>query len=292
MFETTLAGVTIQSPQLDVNTVASGGSSRLFFRNGLFSVGPESASAHPGPVCYRKGGPLAITDANLVTGHLAVEMFPKIFGPNEDQGLDEEATRSEFEKLRKQINDETGKNMSLDEVAQGFIRVANETMCRPIRALTEARGYSTSKHILCCFGGAGGQHACALARSLGITTVMVHCYSSILSAYGMALADRVFEQQEPCSETWGTKEVEQRVAARAEELQNRVKKELEGQGFHGDRLQIETLLNLRYDGTDTSLMTLKPAEGWDVEKVFLNTYKQEVCPTQMVSRVGEESADL
>lgn len=127
VFETTLAGVTIQSPQLDVNTVASGGSSRLFFRNGLFTVGPESASAHPGPTCYRKGGPLTITDANLVTGHLALEMFPKIFGPDENQGLDEETTRKEFDKLTKEINEQTGKNMSPDEVAQGFIRIANET---------------------------------------------------------------------------------------------------------------------------------------------------------------------
>ena len=119
MFETTLAGVTIQSPQLDVNTVASGGSSRLFFRNGLFVVGPESASAHPGPVCYRKGGPLAITDANLVTGHLAVEMFPKIFGPNENEPLDIEATRKSFEIMARQVKEETGKDMSVEDIALG-----------------------------------------------------------------------------------------------------------------------------------------------------------------------------
>lgn len=278
VFETTLAGVTIQSPQLDVNTVASGGSSRLFFRNGLFTVGPESASAHPGPVCYRKGGPLAITDANLITGHLAVEMFPKIFGPNEDEGLDEEASRQEMEEVREQINRETGKSMSLDEVAQGFIRVANETMCRPIRALTEAKGYSTSKHILCCFGGAGGQHACSLARSLGVRTVMIHKYSSILSAYGMALADRVFEQQEPCSEVWDKSggQVLERIQSRVNVLEKKVREELESHGFTGDRLQVDILLNLRYDGTDTALMTLKPqGDSWELDQVFVKTYKQE-----------------
>lgn len=278
VFETTLAGVTIQSPQLDVNTVASGGSSRLFFRNGLFVVGPESASAHPGPVCYRKGGPLAITDANLVTGHLAVEMFPKIFGPNENEGLDEEGSKAQFEELRKQIVAETGKELSLDEVAQGFIRVANETMCRPIRALTEARGYSTSKHILSCFGGAGGQHACALARSLGVRTVMIHKYSSILSAYGMALADRVYEQQEPSSEIWssekGSKSLE-RIQERIKVLEGHVRKELNAHGFSGDRLEIEILLNLRYDGTDTALMTIKPSDSWQFEKAFVETYRQE-----------------
>ena len=162
VMETTLDGVTIQSPQLDVNTVASGGSSCLFFRNGLFVVGPDSASAHPGPTCYRKGGPLAITDANLVTGRLAIEMFPRIFGPNENEGLDIHASLQAFEALTTRINAETGRTMSVDEVAQGFIRVANEVMCRPIRSLTQARGFSTSKHVLACFGGAGGQHALSL----------------------------------------------------------------------------------------------------------------------------------
>ncbi|KAI3625987.1 hypothetical protein CBS9595_001348 [Malassezia furfur] len=281
VMETTIDGVTIQSPQLDVNTVASGGSSRLFFRNGLFVVGPESASAHPGPTCYRKGGPLAITDANLVTGRLAVEMFPKIFGPNENEGLDEVQSRKAFEDLTRKINQETGRDMSVDEVAQGFIRVANEAMCRPIRSLTQARGYSTSKHVLSSFGGAGGQHACSIARSLGISTVVVHKYSSILSAYGMALADRVFEAQQPCNEAWehttspDLSNAHGRIQSRVEELEKKVVQELERQGFAKDRIHTEVFLHMRYDGTDTSLMTLKPADSWDMEKVFVNAYRQE-----------------
>ncbi|PWY96824.1 hypothetical protein BCV70DRAFT_114756, partial [Testicularia cyperi] len=278
VLETTLDGITIQSPQLDVNTVASGGSSRLFFRNGLFTVGPESASAHPGPTCYRKGGPLAITDANLVTGRLAIEMFPKIFGKDENQGLDTEASQTAFQQLTDQINRETGRNLSVDETAQGFIRVANEIMCRPIRALTEARGYSASKHILTSFGGAGGQHACSLARSLGIRTVVIHKYSSILSAYGMALADRVFEHQEPCSETWEGAEGESRlrIEKRVTSLRSKVHEELQKQGFEDSRIELQTLLNLRYEGTDTSLMTLQPSDGsWAFEKVFVDKYRQE-----------------
>ncbi|KAE8212642.1 hypothetical protein CF327_g3738 [Tilletia walkeri] len=275
VLETTLAGVTIQSPQLDVNTVASGGSSRLFWRNGMFVVGPESASAHPGPACYRKGGPLTITDANLITGHLAVEMFPKIFGPNEDEGLDEEVSRRLFEDLRREIVGETGKEMSVDEVAQGFIRIANETMCRPIRALTEAKGYSASKHILACFGGAGGQHACALARALGMSTVLIHKYSSILSAYGMALADRVFDKSTPASETWGAEGALDRLKRKFEGLEREVRAQLEKQGFQGDRIRLEKMLNMRYDGTDTALMTLKPEDGDDFEAVFTKQYKQE-----------------
>ncbi|EDN08864.1 5-oxoprolinase [Histoplasma mississippiense (nom. inval.)] len=193
VFETTIAGISIQSPQLDINTVAAGGGSILFWRNGLFVVGPESASAHPGPACYRKGGPLTVTDANLFLGRLLPGYFPKIFGPNENEPLDVEITHQKFTELTKKINSEQrskGWNeFTPEEVALGFLSVANESMSRPIRALTEARGYDTSVHHLSCFGGAGGQHACSVASVLGISRVIIHKYSSILSAYGMALAD-------------------------------------------------------------------------------------------------------
>ena len=212
VFETTTAGVTIQSPQLDINTVAAGGGSRLFFRNGLFVVGPESAGAHPGPACYRKGGPLTITDANLFLGRLLPEFFPKIFGKNEDEGLDAEASKKLFEEITKEINSKTDKNMSADEIAYGFIKIANETMTRPIRSLTEAKGHDTSKHRLATFGGAGGQHAVAIAESLGIRQVLVHRYSSVLSAYGMALADVVDESQTPESQVWSEKDDKVRKA--------------------------------------------------------------------------------
>ncbi|WFD29420.1 5-oxoprolinase (ATP-hydrolyzing) [Malassezia sp. CBS 17886] len=279
VMETTLDGVTVQSPQLDVNTVASGGSSRLFFRNGLFVVGPESASAHPGPTCYRKGGPLAITDANLVTGRLAIEMFPRIFGPHENEGLDVDASMCAFEALTARINAETGRAMSVDEVAQGFIRVANEAMCRPIRTLTQARGYSTSKHVLASFGGAGGQHACSIARALGISTVVVHKYSSILSAYGMALADRVYEAQEPCQEVWAdedTSDARRRTEERVARLTDAIVEELHTQqGFARERIHVDVFLHMRYDGTDSALMTLKPTDSWDMASVFASSYRQE-----------------
>src|SRR5271170_5322844 len=207
VFETTTAGVTIQSPQLDINTVAAGGGSRLFFRNGLFVVGPESAGAHPGPACYRKGGPLTVTDANLFLGRLLPDFFPKIFGKNEDEGLDVKASEKLFKELTMTINDEISsksgeKPMTADEVAYGFIKIANETMTRPIRSLTEAKGHDTSTHRLATFGGAGGQHAVAIAESLGIRQILLHRYSSVLSAYGMALADIVDERQEPDSKVW------------------------------------------------------------------------------------------
>ena len=195
VFETTTAGVTIQSPQLDINTVAAGGGSRLFFKNGLFVVGPESASAHPGPACYRKGGPLTITDANLFLGRLVPDFFPKIFGKTESEALDPGASEKLFNELTETINKEleggNREKMTPDEVTYGFIKVANETMTRPIRSLTEARGHDTSKHRLATFGGAGGQHAVAIAEALGIRQILIHRYSSVLSAYGMALADVV-----------------------------------------------------------------------------------------------------
>lgn len=156
----------------------------------MFVVGPESAGAHPGPACYKKGGPLTVTDANLVLGRLMPDFFPKIFGPNEDEPLDKNMALQAFQQLTEEINgflkeqqddNEVEKGeMSVEEVAMGFVRVANEAMCRPIRALTQGKGYDTSRHALACFGGAGGQHACAIARSLGMSTVFVHRYAGML----------------------------------------------------------------------------------------------------------------
>ena len=145
--ETTTAGITILSPQLDINTVAAGGGSCLTFRNGIFHAGPESASAHPGPVCYRKGGPLALTDANLFLGRLVPSFFPKVFGKSENEALDPQATAAAFETLAETIKKETGWEGDLDELVYGFVKVANEAMCRPVRTLTEGRGFDLSKHM-------------------------------------------------------------------------------------------------------------------------------------------------
>ncbi|KAJ5788095.1 Hydantoinase B/oxoprolinase [Penicillium paradoxum] len=268
VFETTTAGVTIQSPQLDINTVAAGGGSRLFYRNGLFVVGPESAGAHPGPACYRKRGPLTVTDANLFLGRLIPDFFPKIFGPEESQGLDGQASQVLFEELTEKINHELteggqSREMSLDEVAYGFIKVANETMTRPIRSLTEAKGHDTSKHRLATFGGAGGQHAIAIAESLGIHQILIHRYSSVLSAYGMALADVVDENQEPESKVWadeGKGGVRDALGLRIEDLKKRSTRRLRDQGFDNDSIVFEEYLNMRYRGTESALMILKPSK--------------------------------
>ena len=289
VFETTTAGVTIQSPQLDINTVAAGGGSRLFFRNGLFVVGPESAGAHPGPACYRKGGPLAVTDANLFLGRLLPDFFPKIFGKTEDEGLDVGASEQLFQKLTDDINKEVAgdnveKRMSPDEVAYGFIKIANETMTRPIRSLTEAKGHDTSKHRLATFGGAGGQHAVAIAESLGIKQILVHRYSSVLSAYGMALADVVDERQVPESKVWSDTAVKE-LRQTMNELKKKSTTRLEEQGFGEDKIAFEEYLNMRYRGTESALMIVRPSEeeaktyfdgeDWQFGKAFIRQHEQE-----------------
>ncbi|KAG8942316.1 hypothetical protein FRC00_011918, partial [Tulasnella sp. 408] len=283
VYETTTAGVTIQSPQLDINTVAAGGGSCLTFRNDLFLAGPESAGAEPGPATSdrrgRKGGPLAVTDANLMLGRLIPDYFPKIFGKTADQPLDVEASKAGFEKVAREINEAFKSNLSLDEVVYGFIKVANETMARPIRTLTEARGFETSKHILASFGGAGGQHACEIAKQLNIKKILIHRYSSILSAYGLALADRAVEQQEPSAEVF-SESSSSRLLGRLNNLTNSVKAALEKQGFSGRRVVFERYLNMRWEGTDTALMALgsSPRGDEDVPKedfedAFKKAYK-------------------
>ncbi|OJA17852.1 hypothetical protein AZE42_08896 [Rhizopogon vesiculosus] len=235
VYETTTAGVTIQSPQLDINTVAAGGGSCLTFRNGLFLAGPESAGAQPGPACYRKGGPLAVTDANLLLGRLIPDYFPKIFGKSEKEPLDAEASRVAFEKVAKEINESHEMSLDLDEIVYGFIKVANETMCRPIRALTEARGYSTGKHV-------------------------------------------AYELQEPSS-TFYSAQTHRSLVARLDKLTNDVKAELKRQGFEGDRVSVERMLNMRFEGTDTALMVLPHKDDGDgtedFEAAFRRVYKAE-----------------
>ena len=270
VFETTTAGVSIQAPQLDIHTVAAGGGSRLFLQNGLFVVGPESAKAHPGPVCYRKNGYLAVTDANVVLGRVIPAHFPKIFGPNEDEPLDLSSAREAFQKLKSENIEAQGR--SVEELAYGFIQVANEAMCRPIRNLTQMRGFNISCHALACFGGAGPQHACAMARALGIKKVYVHRYGGILSAYGLSMADAVVEEQEPAKEVYAVaksgggfdESADPSASTRNERLDYLAKKarsSLMKQGYCEDSVVIEKYLNMRYQGTDNAIMIKESDSG-------------------------------
>ncbi|KAJ5156875.1 hypothetical protein N7492_009678 [Penicillium capsulatum] len=277
VFGSKVAGVLIQSPQLDINTVAAGGGSILTWRNGLFYVGPESASAHPGPACYRKGGPLTVTDANLFLGRLLPEYFPHIFGPNEDQPLDTEVTAQKFTELTQKINVERRQRFqseyTAEEVALGFLKVADESMARPIRNLTEARGFETASHHLACFGGAGGQHACSVAASLGISRITIHKYSSVLSAYGLALAEVVKESQEPVSSDYASSH--SILLQRFSDMAVAATTEMQSQGFPPAQVRHEQYLNMRYEGSDTSLMILKPEGSSDFIREFRERHRRE-----------------
>ena len=276
--ESETAGVRIQSPQLMINTVAAGGGSRLFYRHGMFEVGPESAGADPGPVCYKKGGPLAVTDANLVLGRLQPEFFPAIFGKNADQPLDIAASRKAFAELAEAINrDRRQQNepeMDIDEIAAGFIEVANQTMARPIREITVARGFDLRDHVLVCFGGAGGQHACGIAASLGIETVHVPRHSGILSAWGLARASLAEELSEPAGGRVDDPAGLAAIHRRLDALAARAREKLAAQGANARKIRTSRYLALRYEGTDTRIMVMRPQDG-DYTAAFARAHQRE-----------------
>ena len=197
-FETEVAGVRMRAPMMLIHTVAAGGGSILHFDGARFRVGPDSAGANPGPTCYRRGGPLAVTDANVMLGKLIPDFFPKIFGPAQNQPLDADAVRAAFADLAKEVGGKTP-----EEIADGFIKIAVENMANAIKKISVQRGYDVTRYALNCFGGAGGQHACLVADSLGMTTVLIHPFSSLLSAYGMGLADIRATRQQAIEEPLG-----------------------------------------------------------------------------------------
>jgi 5-oxoprolinase (ATP-hydrolysing) len=184
-FETEVAGVRMRAPMMLIHTVAAGGGSILHFDGQRFRCGPDSAGANPGPMAYRNGGPLAVTDANVMVGKLAPDLFPAIFGPERNELLDASAVKAAFAKLAQDV----GANKSPEQVADGFISIAVENMANAIKKISVQRGYDITRYALNCFGGAGGQHACLVADALGMTTILVHPFSGLLSAYGMGLAD-------------------------------------------------------------------------------------------------------
>jgi 5-oxoprolinase (ATP-hydrolysing) len=276
-FETRTAGVRIQAPQLDIRTVAAGGGSRLFFDNGMFLVGPESAGAHPGPVCYRKNGFLAVTDANLVLGRLQPDYFPNIFGEDENEPLDFDESWCQMSELTDTINDyykdSNRPPLTVEETALGFLKVANEVMIRPIREVSVMRGFDIKNHVLATFGGAGGQHACAVARSLGISSIFIHRFAGILSAYGIGLADTVAEKQKPAAKIL-SKNTLPGLIDTLSSLQQETEQELTDQGISGEEIQSLHYLNLRYQGTDTPMMIKQPADN-DFITAFTTVYQRE-----------------
>ena len=195
-FETLVAGVRMRAPMMMIHTVAAGGGSMCAFDGARYRVGPQSAGANPGPACYRRGGPLTVTDCNVMLGKLQPRFFPHAFGPGQDQPLDAAVVADKFAALSAEIGQATGDDRTPAEVADGFLRIAVENMANAIKKISVQRGYDVTRYTLCCFGGAGGQHACLVADALGMTRVFIHRFAGVLSAYGMGLADvRVLKEQ-------------------------------------------------------------------------------------------------
>ncbi|WP_029003523.1 hydantoinase B/oxoprolinase family protein [Azorhizobium doebereinerae] len=247
-FDTEVAGVRIRAPMMRIHTVAAGGGSILHYDGARFRVGPDSAGANPGPACYRRGGPLAVTDANVMLGKLIPDFFPRIFGPAQNEPLDADAVRTKFEAMAAEIGD----GRAPEAVADGFVTIAVENMANAIKKISVERGYDVTRYALNCFGGAGGQHACLVADALGMTKVLIHPFSGLLSAYGMGLAD---------IRALRTKAVGARleaaalptIAALRDTLTAETVAELAGQGVTGAAVTNEAKLHLRYEGTDTAL---------------------------------------
>src|SRR5205823_2642534 len=195
-FVTEVAGVRLRAPMMRIHTVAAGGGSTCWFDGSRFRVGPESAGANPGPAAYRRGGPLTVTDCNIMAGKVDSLLFPKVFGPHGDLSLDGNIVRCRFAALANAVTLATGQHRSTEQVADGFLEIAVENMANAIKYISVQRGYDVTQYTLCCFGGAAGQHACRVADALGMTRVFIHPLAGVLSAYGMGLADvRALRQQ-------------------------------------------------------------------------------------------------
>ncbi|MEB8386719.1 hydantoinase B/oxoprolinase family protein [Rhodobacteraceae bacterium KMM 6894] len=252
-FETEVAGVRMRAPMMNIHTVAAGGGSILTFQDGRFQVGPESAGANPGPACYRRGGPLTVTDCNLLLGKLQPQHFPSVFGPNADEPLAVDVVRSKFETLAAQIAEETGEApMTVEQVAEGFLRIAVENMASAIKKISVQRGYDVTDYTLCSFGGAGGQHACLVADTLGMTRVFLHPFAGVLSAYGMGLAEIRAMRQAQFSQELSDRNVAD-AEGRIKTLEDEAVREVSDQGVPADKINVLRVAHLRYAGSHLAL---------------------------------------
>ncbi|MGK7752827.1 MULTISPECIES: hydantoinase B/oxoprolinase family protein [unclassified Roseovarius] len=248
-FETEVAGVRMRAPMMDIHTVAAGGGSICKFEDGRFQVGPESAGADPGPACYRRGGPLAVTDCNVMLGKLNPEHFPAVFGPDGDAPLDAEVVREKFATLSETVAQETGAApRSPEDMAEGFLRIAVDNMANAIKKISVQRGHDVTGYTLQCFGGAGGQHACLVADALGMTRVMIHPYAGVLSAFGMGLAEIKSMKEAQMDVPLDRIET---ALARAQDMAEDASAEVEAQG--GTEVAATKRLHLRYDGSHQAL---------------------------------------
>ncbi len=274
-FDTQVAGVRMRAPMMSIHTVAAGGGSILHFDGARMRVGPDSAGADPGPACYRRGGPLTVTDANVMLGRIQPQWFPHVFGPDGGQPLDAQAVHLGFEQLAGEIAAATGRTMSPEAVAQGFIDIAVANMANAIKKISVQRGYDVTEYTLTTFGGAGGQHACLVADALAMPRVLAHPLAGVLSAYGMGLAEQAAMRERSVERRLDPAGLEH--ARRAlDELQAAAEAELLAQGESPAALHVERRLLLRYEGTDTALPVADASadDCSSLQQAFERAYRQ------------------
>ena len=252
-FETQVAGVRMRAPMMSIHTVAAGGGSLLQFDGARLRVGPQSAGANPGPASYRRGGPLATTDANVMLGKIVPQHFPKVFGPQGNEALDRDGVVEKFTALAAQVQQATGRATSPETLAAGFVQIAVQNMANAIKRISVARGYDVTQYTLQCFGGAGGQHACLVADALGMTRVFVHPLAGVLSAYGMGLADQIAMREASIElplDGAGLAAARERLAV----LGDAARSEVAAQGVAPSAIVLRPQVHVRYQGTDTALV--------------------------------------
>jgi 5-oxoprolinase (ATP-hydrolysing) len=272
VFETQVAGVRMRAPMMSIHTVAAGGGSILHFDGSRYRVGPDSAGANPGPASYRRGGPLTVTDANLMLGKIQPAHFPHLFGPNGDAPLDVEVVRAKFAQLAREIGEATGDERTPEQVAEGFIQIAVGNMANAIKQISVQRGHDVTEYALTSFGGAGGQHACLVADALGMKTVFIHGLAGVLSAYGMGLADQSAMREQAVEERLdGTGAAG--LAARLDALAAAASDDLRAQGVVDARIDVVKRVHLRYEGTDSALVVAFGAVD-SMQAAFEAAYKR------------------
>jgi 5-oxoprolinase (ATP-hydrolysing) len=270
-FETQVAGVRMRAPMMSIHTVAAGGGSVLSFDGARFRAGPESAGANPGPASYRRGGPLAVTDANVMLGKLQPAHFPKVFGPHADEPLDRDIVVQRFTEMAAEIERASGARRTPEEVAEGFIDIAVGAMANAIKKISVARGYDVTRYTLQCFGGAGGQHACLVADALGMSQVFAHPLAGVLSAYGMGLADQNVIREAAIEQP--LKDAVAAVANTLNALADEAEGELRRQGVTAGQVVVHRRVHVRYEGTDSALVVPFGSLA-DIQAAFEAAYRQ------------------
>lgn len=288
--ETVVAGVRLRVPMMAIDTIAAGGGSICRFDGARLRVGPESAGADPGPACYRRGGPLTITDCNVMLGKLQPDCFPQVFGPDGDQPIDVDVVRERFATLAEEIAAAGLPARSPEELAEGFLAIAVDAMANAIKKISVAQGHDVTDYVLSCFGGAAGQHACLVADALGMKQVLVHPLSGVLSAYGIGLADqRIVRQQALEAEL--SEDTLARAATMFEKLERDARTDIEPHGFRTAAAHVRRGLMMRYKGTDTPI-EVPDGDAATVRAAFEEAYEQRFAFTSAEVPLIMESVSL